>query len=302
MRNKYLLGIVFVLLIIAVISSRDTSASFFEGEKDNTVSVYDPNTEKITDLDLEEYVIGVVAAEMPASFNEEALKAQAIAARTYAMYKMKHTNKSYDVIADVSNQAYITTDKMKEKWKEEYEYYYSRVKSAVEATQNLIMTYDGEVIQSYYFAMSNGHTEDAALVFGENKSYLTSVDSSWDENVNNFIVTNNISKSEFCQKLNISCNGITIGNVEKSSTGRVNSIVISGKSFQGTEVRQLLGLRSTDFEIVMEDNMVNITTKGYGHGVGMSQYGANEMAKKGYKYDEILKYYYKNIEIRTIHV
>lgn len=302
MKNKYLLMVVFVLSIVAILSSRDISASFLdEKEESKSINLYNPNTKEISSLDLEEYVLGVVAAEMPASFNEEALKAQAIAARTYAVYKLEHTNKEYDLIADVSNQAYITEDAMKEKWQTEFNYYYKKVKNAVEETKNIVMFYNDEPIISYYFAMSNGSTEDASLVFGEKTDYLTSVDSLWDKNVRNYEVINTISKNEFCQKLNISCDNISIDKVSKSSTGRVNSIIINNKTFKGTEVRTLLGLRSTDFEIKIGET-VEITTKGYGHGVGMSQYGANEMAKLGYKYEEILKYYYQNIELKPINV
>ena len=303
MKNRYLLIIILVLSVVAIISSREKSASFYnEEEKDpEQVSVYDPQTQKTSNLDLEEYVIGVVAAEMPASFNDEALKAQAVAARTYAVYKMEHATREYDLIADISNQAYITIDKMKIKWNDEFNKYYEKIKKAVSATENLIMTYNDETIISYYFAMSNGSTENVSQVFGEQKDYLTSVDSSWDKSVNNYEVINTISKIDFCTKLNISCDAIKISNIQKSNTGRVNSININGKNFKGTKVRTLLGLRSTDFNIEITD-VIKITTKGYGHGVGMSQYGANEMAKLGYKYDEILKYYYQNIELKQVNV
>lgn len=300
MKNKYLLLIIFVLSIIAVISSRNNTATFLD-EENTTVNLYDPKTEEVSNLDLEEYVVGVVAAEMPASFNEEALKAQAIAARTYAVYKMEHANKSYDLIADISNQAYITEEEMKDKWKSDFDKYYKKIKNAVEETNKIIMTYESEPIIAYYFAMSNGNTEDAALVFGETKDYLSSVDSSWDKDVNNFEVINTISKTDFCTKLDISCDTIKIANIKRSNTNRVNTIDINDKTFKGTEVRKLLGLRSTDFEIVIDED-IEITTKGYGHGVGMSQYGANEMAKQGYNYEEILKYYYKNIELKQENV
>ena len=301
MKNKYLLIVVFVLSVTAILSSR-SSTSFLDEKEDGTlVNLYNPKTKEINSLDLEEYVLGVVAAEMPASFNEEALKAQAIAARTYAVYKLEHTNKEYDLIADVSNQAYINKDEMREKWQDEFAYYYKKIQNAVESTKSVIMFYKDEPIIAYYFAMSNGSTEDSSLVFGEKNDYLTSVDSLWDKDVRNYEVINTISKTEFCQKLNILCDNIIIDNINKSGTGRVNTIMINNKIFKGTEVRSLLGLRSTDFEINVKDN-IEITTKGYGHGVGMSQYGANEMAKLGYKYDEILKYYYQNVELKPIHV
>lgn len=297
MRNKYLLLLIFVLSIVVVLSSRDEAASFFDDDSSQAlINVYDPDTSSVKDMALEEYVIGVVAAEMPASFHEEALKAQAIAARSYALYKMEHANGEFDVIADISNQAFIDEEKMRVKWGADFQYYYERVKKNVEATKGQVMKYDGHVIEAFYFAMSNGSTEDSALVFGEKIDYLEAVDSSWDENVGNFLVTNTISKNDFCKKLNIDCKSIEIANIKKSSSGRVNTIDINGKTFKGTEIRQLLGLRSTDFTIEVASD-VEITTKGYGHGVGMSQYGANELAKLGKTYEEILKHYYQNIEI-----
>ena len=190
---------------------------------------------------------------------------------------------------------------IKNKWQDNFSKYYAKVKDAVEKTKDLVMFYNNEVIISYYFAMSNGYTEDASLVFGTREDYLESVDSTWDENIKNFMVTKEFSRNEFCQKLNLSGSNIEITNVDKSATGRVNSIVINNKTFKGTEVRALLNLRSTDFTINLSD-VVSITTKGYGHGVGMSQYGAQEMAKLGYNYEEILKYYYQDINLGKVNV
>ncbi len=296
MKNKYLFLMVVLLMIIALWSSKKNTTPFLEEEKDDRISVYDQEEDRIEQVLLEEYILGVVAAEMPASFHEEALKAQAIAARSYAVYKMEHATKDYHIIADISNQAYINQEQMKDKWKDEYSFYYGKVKKAVEDTKGLVMTYNDEVIEAFYFAMSNGSTEDSLLVFGSSKDYLAVVDSSWDKDVNNFIVTNKISKQSFCEKLNIVCDGIKVDNINKSSSGRVNTIRINDKTFKGTEVRKLLDLRSTDFEINISEK-IEITTKGYGHGVGMSQYGANMMAKNGKNHEEILHHYYQNIEI-----
>ena len=308
MKNKILLLIVVVLSIIAVSSSKKESAFFNNETKENTntaptnqenikLAIKDSTTGNITNIDLEEYIIGVVAGEMPASFEKEALKAQAIASRTYAIYKMKNNIKDYDLVTDITNQIYITKDKMKDNWKENYDYYYTKIKDAVNETKGLIMTYEGNVIISMYFAKSNGKTEDSQYVFGSNKKYLKSVDSP-EENIVNSIT---INKSEFCNKLNIVCDNIIIKDISKSQSGRINFITINDRVFKGTEVRTLLNLKSTDFEIKVNDS-IEITTKGYGHGVGMSQYGANELAKNGYKYDEILKHYYQNVNVEQISV
>lgn len=300
MKNKILLIIVIALSFIAIQSSfKEPETTFFNEQQ---VTIYNPDEQTSNTLNLEEYVIGVVAAEMPASFEEEALKAQAIASRTYAMYKINTSNNSYDLLTNISDQAYIDEEQMKEKWQEEYEYYYNVIKEAVTSTNNLIMTHDGEAICAFYFAISNGYTEEASLVFGEQQSYLESVDSSWDKNVNKFDVTTTIPREDFCRLLEIDCTSITINNIEKSSTGRVNNITVNNKNFKGTDFRKLLNLRSTDFTITINKDEILINTKGYGHGVGMSQYGANEMAKAGYTYEEILNYYYQNIKIEQINV
>ena len=298
MKNRNLVIAVIILTIIAILSSFDKKETVFLNEE-KKVTIKNNETTEEKELELEEYIIGVVAGEMPASFEVEALKAQAIAARSYAMNKVNSSKKTYDLVTDVSNQVYITQDEMKEKWQSEYDYYYNKIKDAVLETKGLVMKYNDEIISAYYFAMSNGSTEDVSLVFGESKDYLQSVDSSWDENVKNFTVETNITKEEFCKKLDISCNDIIINNIKRSETNRVNEITINNKTFKGTEVRSILNLRSTDFNIEINES-IKITTKGYGHGVGMSQYGANEMAKNGSTYEEILKHYYNNIEISKI--
>jgi stage II sporulation protein D len=191
---------------------------------------------------------------------------------------------------------------MQDKWGNSYEKYYEKIKKAVESTEGLVMKYNDEVISAYYFAMSNGQTENVEAVFSDAKDYLKSVDSSWDKSVKNFEVTTTFTKTEFCQKLDITCDNIKIENISRSSTNHVDNLLVNNKSFTGVEFRHLLNLRSTDFTIDISDKTITITTKGYGHGVGMSQYGANEMAKLGKTYDEILKYYYQNIEITKISV
>ena len=194
MQNKYLLVVIIVLSFVAILSSpKKNETASFNNEKIE-VTIKDVAKDKETTLDLEEYIIGVVAGEMPASFEVDALKAQAIAARSYALSKINSTTTSYDLVTDITNQVYLTKEQMQEKWGSDYEYYYERIKDAVDETNNLVMEYGGNVISAYYFAMSNGYTEDASLVFGEDRDYLESVDSTWDENVKNFEVTTTFSK------------------------------------------------------------------------------------------------------------
>jgi len=303
MQNKILILLVVILVPFAVISFKKDGTNFNLQKNNNniTVRIKDVDNNKVINIDLEDYVVGVVAAEMPASFEIEALKAQAVAARTYAYYKLTNSNKEYDLVTDVTDQSYITNLEMKNKWGSDYPKYYEKIKSAVTATKNEIITYNDNVILSYYFAMSNGYTEDSSLVFSEEKPYLESVASKWDNaSLNNFIVEKTIEKADFCNLLEVDCQSLEITNITRSETNRVNNITINDKVFVGTEFRHLLGLRSTDFDITITKDNINITTHGYGHGVGMSQYGANGMAKDGYSYDEILNYYYTDTTISKI--
>ncbi len=300
MTNKILSIIVIVMSGILVVVSSSYHTTFFNSESAKSIIVKNTKTDAISKMELEEYIIGVVAAEMPASFEMEALKAQAIASRTYALYKIDTSKKNYDVVTDVSNQSFITKDEMKVKWQNDYDKYYEKIKEAVLATKGMVLTYEGKIIEAYYFAMSNGYTEDVSLVFNEDLNYLQSVSSIYDnETLKNFSVTTKFTSKEICNKLNLNCETIRFTNIKRSDTHRVNSLEVNGITFKGTVFRSKLGLRSTDFEIKV-DGDIFITTKGYGHGVGMSQYGANGMAKEGSDYEDILKYYYKNVEISVI--
>jgi stage II sporulation protein D len=300
LQNKILLIVVVILsfILVAVVRNKEDSNHSFSYPKE--IKVKNENNE-IETLDIEEYLVGVLAAEMPASFEEEALKAQAVASRTYAIYKINHNeNKQYDILTDITNQSYITKEKMQEKWENDYEKYLTKITTAVNETEDEVMYYDDEVIEAFYFSMSNGKTENSATVFSEDLPYIKSVDSTWEnEDINNFLVTTTFSKTEFCQKLSLAdCNNITISNITKTEGNRVKEMTINNKNYSGTNLRNLLNLRSTDIEIAINDNDILITTKGYGHGVGMSQYGANMMAKNGYNYKEILNYYYNDITIK----
>ena len=251
-------------------------------------------TDKLLTIDIEEYIIGVVAGEMPALFQDEALKAQAVASRTYLISHLQNNN---SITNTTDDQVYLTKEEMKVKWGEDYNKYYEKIKKAVQETKNLIMYYQNEPIKAYYFSTSNGYTASSISVFNEQKEYLTSVESPFDKDNSHTI---EISKQEFCNKLNIQCNKISITNIKKDNSNRISQITINNQEYKGTQIRKLLSLRSTDFTINIKDTTIEITTKGYGHGVGMSQYGANNMAKLGYTYKEILKYYYQDIKIDSI--
>jgi len=295
--NKKLTYLSLALLPITIISFLLKEANFIMEEKDNKQNVVESKTinvslsDKNTTLELEEYVIGVVAGEMPALFDIEALKAQAIASRTYVI---NHLSRNDEISSTISDQVYLTKEEMQTKWKTKYDEYYNKIKQAVQDTEGLIMYYENTPIKAYYYSMSNGYTESSLNVFKEQNDYLSIVKSPYDED-NSYIET--FSKETFCTKLEITCNEINISNIEKDESNRVSKITINNKTYTGIQVRKKLSLRSTDFTIIEKDNNIEITTKGYGHGVGMSQHGANNMAKLGFKYEEILKYYYQNIEI-----
>ena len=246
-------------------------------------------------LDLEEYVIGVVAAEMPASFNEEAIKAQAILARTYAL-KSKKTGKK--ITDTVSTQSYIDIYDMKSKWGNDYTKYYNKIKKCVDLTKGIYITYNGEIIDAVYHSTSNGMTEDAIEVWGYSVPYLKSVNSGWDSKTSSY--KREVSKDKY-YILNIfginSLDEISI--ISRNSSGRVSKVRVGDHVYSGINIREMLGLRSADFDFKISDDKLIIITKGYGHGVGMSQYGANEMAKSGKTYKEIILHYYKNVKIVT---
>lgn len=295
--NKKLIYTLVILIPITIISFFFKGTNFIMQKNKQNVDKYQINietTEELLTLDIEEYIVGVVAGEMPALFHEEALKAQAIASRTYLINHLQ-TNKTISNTTD--DQVYLTKEEMQLKWGNDYNEYYNKIKKAVTATKDLIMYYNNEPIKAYYFSTSNGYTASSISVFNEQSEYLTSVESPFDQDNSNTI---EISKQDFCNKLDISCNKISITNIIKDNSNRVSKITINNKEYNGTKIRKLLSLRSTDFTFNIKENNIEITTKGYGHGVGMSQYGANNMAKQGYTYKEILKYYYKDIKIGSM--
>lgn len=293
-----LLVVIVPFLCIKLFVRTDTIE--FKYITNNFIRVKDVNTNKISEIPFEDYIKGVVAAEVPANFEKEALKAQAVASRSYAMYHMDES-KEYDVTNNTSSQAYYTDEQLKEKWKDEYVTKISKIKEAVSKTAGEYLTYDGKVANTMFFSTSTGVTENSEDVFVSALPYLRSVASTWDEQSPAYTDSYTFSLTDFYTKLNLPYDDkLEIKVLEKSSTGRTKTLLINNQTFKGRDVATKLKLRSNYFEIVRNESNVTITTKGFGHGVGMSQYGANGMAKEGYKYDQILKYYYKNTEIKKI--
>ena len=272
----------------------------FKYVTNNIIRVKDEKTGIINEVPFEDYIKGVVAGEMPATFELEALKAQAVASRSYAMYQMTATkDKEYDVLNTTANQVYLTDQELKENWKEEYPEKINKIKEAINETSGEYLTYEGKVINAMFFSTSVGATENSEEVFVSALPYLRSVDSKWDEASPAYTDTYTFTLEEFYKKLNLQYNQtLTIEVTSKTSTGRTRTLKINGTEINGRDLATKLNLRSNYFDIVQNENNVTITTKGFGHGVGMSQYGANGMAKEGYKYDQILKHYYQNTEIK----
>jgi stage II sporulation protein D len=241
---------------------------------------------------LEEYLVGVLLGELPDDFSLEAKKAQAVVARTYALAAVERGIKHPGAVCTDSSCC--------QSWAEPESYWskegVASAKAAVEATRGQVISYEGKLIEATYFSGSGGRTEAAVAVWGSDIPYLQSVESPGEEGAAHHREETVISLPVFLEKLSLS-GPLTMGTVTYTEGGGVDSIVICGKSFAGTQVRQLLGLRSTAFRITLEPGQVRIQTAGYGHRVGMSQYGAQAMAEAGNSWQQILAHYYPGTEI-----
>lgn len=281
------------------VSRDDTNYHYINSE---IVRVKDTTTGEVIKVPLEDYVKGVIAGEMPVDFDIEALKAQAVASRSYVLVKMRdNKNSDYDVVNTTTNQVYLTDEKMKNNWKENYDNNLKKVKKAVQDTNGEYLSYNGEIANALFFSTSSGMTENSEDVFVSSIPYLRSVSSDWDKASPKYEEVNVYTLNDFYEKLNLEYNEIlTVEITEKSNTGRPKKININGTIFSSRDIASKLGLRSSYLSITVNDKRVTIVTKGFGHGVGMSQYGAEGMAKEGYKYNEILAHYYEGTEIKKI--
>lgn len=264
------------------------------------VAVLHTDTQQVKNENIENYLIGVVAAEMPASFHEEALKAQAVAARTYIYSRLmsNNTNSSHPnavVCTDSTHcKAWLSDEelhyKMGEKW---YSKYYKKIKEAVEKTHGEIITYENEPIVAVFHSTSSGRTENSADVWGGELPYLKSVESPGDRTSPKFTSSVTVNKKNVCETL-----GITDAEVyeyQRSEGGAVMTVNIGGYLFKGNDIRNYFKLNSSNFEIEVTEADFIFHVKGNGHGVGMSQYGANDMAENGSTYIDILSRYYTDI-------
>ena len=245
------------------------------------------------EIALNEYLVGVLAGEMPASFHEEALKAQAIAARTYALKKTEYGKK--EIQATTAHQVFQSEEKRKEKWQAVFSTYENKIEQAIEATGDQVLTYDGELITAMFHASSSKQTESAKNYSGHDIPYLQAV-SSIEEPLSETV---NFTFTQLNEKLKQQLSATAYGNMSlaRNNTNRIEQVTVGKVVWSGREFRELLQLKSTDFTVKWSAKGLEITTRGYGHGVGMSQHGANAMAKNGTTVEAILNNYYPGAQI-----
>ena len=332
--KNYLISIVFIFISLiitpvallsggvisqnnTIIAVEQTTSNKVENTKktdsdtpEDSITVFLSDTKENLAVSEFEYVCGSVAAEMPLMYHEEALKAQAIACYTNSLRLKNSKNKSAINGADISDnpathQGYLTREERKEKWGEDYQKYESKLETIVKEVEGEFLTYDNEYCLCAFSAICTGTTESAENVWGEKIPYLVSVKSSGDTLSPQYSSTNTFTKSQFIsimKDLDISINSKAnleeiIGKTKTSKAGTVLKIEINKKSLTGEQIRNAFSLRSSAFKITATENEVTFKVSGYGHGVGMSQYGADFMARQGSTYEEILKHYYKGSEI-----
>ena len=288
--------------------------STYNYEKYNTIKLLHKDTNKVEKINLDEYLYGVVSAEMPASFEEEALKAQAVVARTYTIYKIVNNDGKHDDadICDDSTccQAWISKEDRLDKWKEEErEEYWNKIVNAVNSTGGKIITYEGEPINAFFHSNSGGTTEAPINVWGgSGYPYLQSVSTSGEDAYSQYSSEAEFTKKEFEEKIKelhsdfkIDYNEKDCIKIEEYTEGnRVKNVKIGNLELSGVEVRNIFGLRSANFEITIEDDKIKFEVIGYGHGVGMSQTGADSLAKEGKTYEEIITHFYTGVEIENM--
>lgn len=277
-----------------------------------TIKLLHSSTGEIEEIDLDEYLVNVVSAEMPVDYEEEALKAQATVARTYTLYQIEngHKHENSD-ICDSSSccQAWISKEKRFTAWKENQEQKWEKIKNAVYSTAGEIITYQGKAIDAFFHANSGGTTEIPINVWGgSNFPYLQVVETSGEDNYSQYYSEKEYTRTELSQKMKENYNDFIINweeenpieIVEYTESSRIRTIKIGNKNISGVEARKIFELKSSNFTIEIEGEKIKFKVVGYGHGVGLSQTGSNTLAKEGKSYKEIIEHFYKDIEIKNI--
>ena len=293
----------------------DSNVSFseYDYKEYSVIKLLHSDNGSVEEIKLDEYLYGVVSSEMPANYEKEALKAQAVVARTYTIYKIKHGKKheNADICDDYKCcQAWISREDRLNKWNEnERESNWNKIVDAVNETRGKIITYNNEPINAFFHANSGGTTELPINVWGgSGYPYLQAVTTSGEENYSQYNSEVIITKIEFENKIREKYsdfqidwnNDKCIEVLEYTDGNRIKTIKIGNQNLSGVEVRTILGLKSANFEITIEEENIKFNVKGYGHGVGMSQTGADSLAKQGKNYEEIIKHFYIGVEIKDI--
>lgn len=290
------------------ISNKNT----YNYSKYGTISLLHKKTGEVEQVKLDEYLCNVVSAEMPATFEQEALKAQAIVARTYTIYKILNKKHDNADICDDSTccQAWISKDDRLAKWEEnQRESNWQKICSAVNETSGKIITYKNKPIDAFFHSNSGGITEVPVNVWGgTGYPYLQSVETSGENTYTQYASEVTLSQEELINKLKEKYSDISIDFtnsedikiLEYTESTRVKTVKFGNHEISGVEARTLFGLKSTNFEISRDGNNIKFSVKGYGHGVGMSQTGADSMAKNGSRAEEIIKHFYTGVEITEV--
>ena len=316
----FLIVLIFTMPIIFTNPFQKTEETMAEDEKKeytkadygdlSTIKLLHSNTGEIEELDFDTYLYGVVSAEMPASYEIEALRAQAVIARTYTMYKVANGSKHED--ADICDnpaccQAWISKENRLARWDENLrDEYWNKIVDSVDSTSGRYVAYENQPINAFFHSNSGGMTELPVNVWGGQYPYLQVVATSGEENYNGYSSEVEVSKDELIQKMlekysNFQINFDEVNCIQildLTESGRVKTMKIGNISLSGVEVRKIFELKSAKFEFEINGDKIRFKVIGYGHGVGMSQNGADSLAKQGMNYEEIIKYYYKDVEIK----
>ena len=273
--------------------------------------VLDTGTNTVLTVPVRDYVLGSVASEMPITWPDEALKAQAVASHSYALYQKSHADRRSLSGAFLSadparREGFMTDEVLHSYWADAYDKNYARLAALVDEVLDQVLLYEGEPAAACYHAISNGRTEASEKVWGTALPYLVPVDSSTDTAADNYEYTLNLSAAQLQQLLaerlgiaaDLSQQAQWFGTPVLTPSGYVDSLPVCGQTVQGTALRKALGLRSACFTVVCQSGTFSFTTKGYGHGVGMSQWGAKTLAEQGADYRAILAHYYPGTELR----
>lgn len=279
-----------------------TLAPITKPQPNKTMSfrVLDKESGKITEMSADEYIFGVVAAEMPALYDVEALKAQAVASYTYACYKKDQNGKEdYDITTDfTTDQSFKTETQAIKDWGEKADEYVKKIKEAIKAVSGQTLCYENKPILAVYHAVSSGETYSAKDVWGKEISYLQSVPSEGDKLASNYTAVLEFSEDKISSiAKEKEDDSPCLSSLKSKSNGLVETVKLYGKEITGSELRSALELPSTNFKFEKKDGKYIFTCLGYGHGVGMSQKGADYLAKQGYTYKQILNHFYKGVKI-----